>query len=192
MNGLAMENGQPKYVTAVSQSDVADGWRDRRRDGGVVVDVQSNEVITPGLSMPHSPRVHNGKLWVLNSGTGDLGTVDPKSGQFEPVAFLPGYARGLAFVGKYAIVGLSKQRQNRTFSDLELDQNLASREAEPRCGLMVVDTESGDTVHWLRLEGVVEELYDVVVLPGVQRPMAIGFKTDEIRRVLSIGEEQPL
>jgi uncharacterized protein (TIGR03032 family) len=192
MNGLAMEDGHPKYVTAVSQSDVADGWRDRRRDGGVIVDVQSNEVITPGLSMPHSPRMHNGKLWVLNSGTGDLGIVDPQSGKFEPVTFLPGYARGLTFVGKYAIVGLSKQRQNRTFSDLALDQNLASREAEPRCGLMVVDTETGDTVHWLRLEGIVEELYDVVALANVQRPMAIGFKTDEIRRVLSIGEEQSL
>lgn len=47
---------------------------------------------------------------------------------------------------------------------------------------------SGDVVHWLRIEGMVQELYDVVPLPGVRRPMALGFKTDEIRRVLSIEE----
>jgi uncharacterized protein (TIGR03032 family) len=192
LNGLAMKGGRPKYVTAVSQSDVADGWREHREGGGCVVDVESNEVVATGLSMPHSPRWYRDQLWLLNSGTGFLGTLDPQSGEFTEVAFCPGYLRGLSFHGNYAVVALSRMRQNRTFTGLPLDENLASRHAEPRCGLQVIDLTTGDTVHWLRIEGIVEELYDVVTLPGVRRPQALGFKTDEIRRVLRVDEEQDL
>ena len=70
-----MEAGKPRYVTAISASDTIDGWRDRRAEGGIVMDVQSGEIICRGLSMPHSPRVHAGELWVLNSGTGELGVI---------------------------------------------------------------------------------------------------------------------
>lgn len=192
LNGLALENGQAAYVTAVSQSDVADGWRDRRHDGGCVVDVRSNDIIATGLSMPHSPRVYRDKLWLLNSGTGYFGFIDRSTGKFEPVAFCPGYLRGLTFQGDFAIVGLSKSRENKTFSGLALDENLKAGDAEARCGVQVIDLRSGDVVHWLRIEGVVTELYDVVALPGVVRPQSLGFKTDEIRRVLRVGEPQPL
>ncbi len=188
LNGLAMDNAKPRYVTTVSQSDVADGWRDRRRDGGCVIDIQTGETICSGLSMPHSPRVYRDRLWLLDSGTGFFGCVDIQSGQFEPITFLPGYLRGLAFVGDYAIVGLSKPRENRTFTGLALDDNLATRDAQARCGLYVIDLRTGDTVHWLRIEGIVSELYDVVILPDGVRPMALGFKTDEIRRTLSIAD----
>jgi uncharacterized protein (TIGR03032 family) len=188
LNGMAMENGKPAYATAVSRSDVADGWRDRRRDGGVVIDVASGEIIASGLSMPHSPRVHDGKLWLLNSGTGQFGFIDVEGGKFEPVAFCPGYARGLAVVGKHAVVGLSLQRENRTFGGLDLEGELASRDVEPRCGLAVFDLTSGDMTAWVRIEGVVTELYDVAFLPSVRRPSAIGFKSDEIRRVISIDD----
>jgi uncharacterized protein (TIGR03032 family) len=187
LNGLALENGKAAYVTACGTSDVTDGWRDRRRDGGVVIDVRTNEVICRGLSMPHSPRVHNGKLYVHNSGQGYLGTVDRQKGVFEPIAFCPGYLRGLAFHGNYAIVGLSKPR-DRTFTGLPLDDELKKRSADPQCGLQIIDLKNGDIVHWVRVEGVVGELYDVVALPGVRRPMALGFKTDEIQRTFSIDE----
>ena len=186
LNGLAMKDGQPAYVTAVSQSDVADGWRDHRADGGIVIDVNRNEIVSAGLSMPHSPRWYNGKLWLLNSGIGEFGYVDLDTGRFERLCFCPGYMRGLSFHGNFALVGLSKPRHNKTFSGLVLDSNLKSHKAEARCGVQVIDLRTGDVVHWLRMEGVVEELYDVVALPNVRRPMALGFKTDEIRRVLSI------
>jgi uncharacterized protein (TIGR03032 family) len=192
MNGLALEHGKAKYVTCVSQSDVADGWRDRRHDGGCVIDVQTNDIIASGLSMPHSPRVYRDKLWLLNSGTGHFGYVDRSSGKFENVAFCPGYLRGLSFHGDYAIVGISKSRENKTFSGLALDTNLKSRDSEARCGIQIIDIRTGDTVHWIRIEGVVVELYDVVALPNVVRPQALGFKTDEIRRVLRLAPEQKL
>lgn len=188
LNGLAMDGNVPRYVTVVGQSDVADGWREHRHNGGCVIDMASHEVVVGGLSMPHSPRLHAGKLWLLNSGTGEFGWVDVKAGRFEPVAFCPGYLRGLAFVGDYAVLGLSQSRGNRTFSGLALDEALAKRGAQARCGLMVVDLRTGDTVHWVRLAGVVQELYDVVLLPGVRRPSAIGFKSDSIRRVITVGD----
>src|SRR5262249_31014358 len=104
LNGLALdEQGKVRYVTAASQSDIADGWRDQRHNCGVVIDIQSNEIIASGLSMPHSPRVYRDKLWVLDSGNGNFGFVDRKSGMFEAVTFCPGYARGLSFIGDFAI-----------------------------------------------------------------------------------------
>jgi uncharacterized protein (TIGR03032 family) len=186
LNGLAMQDGAPAYVTAVGATDVADGWRDNRGSGGVVVDVRSGETVCAGLSMPHSPRLHDGRLYVLNSGAGELGTVDVAAGRFEPLAFCPGYLRGLAFFAGRAVVGLSEPRENRTFAGLPLQERLAAAKVEPRCGLYVIDLRTGDVVHWLRIEGIVSELYDVVALSGIARPSMIGFRSDEIRRTISI------
>ena len=191
LNGLAMVEGEPGYVTAVSQSDVVDGWRGGRRDGGCVIDVQANEVILTQLSMPHSPRWYRGKLWLLNSGTGEFGFVDIDAGRFEPIAFCPGYMRGLAFWDDLAIVGLSKPRGgDKNFSGLALDDNLTARNIEPRCGLVAVDLKTGKIVHWLEFTGAIAELYDVQVLPHVRRPMALGFQTEEIAQLITI--EQPV
>lgn len=188
LNGLALDDGKAKYATAVSQSDVSDGWRDQRDDGGCVIDIDVNEVIATSLSMPHSPRVYRDKLWLLNSGSGHFGFIDRKRGKFEEVAFCPGYLRGLAFHEDYAIVGLSKSRENRTFSGLRLDEKLKACDAEARCGIDVIDLKTGKVVHSVRIEGVVVELYDVVALSGVSRPQAIGIKTNEICRVLRLEE----
>src|SRR5262249_5399892 len=118
---------------------------------------------------------------------------DLVKGKFEPLTFCPGFLRGLAFAGDYAIVGLSGPRHDdKTFGGLALDEELTRRNAEPRGGLQVIDLRTGDVVHWVRLEGMIHELYDVVVLPGVARPMALGFKTDEIQRLLTVGKEGSL
>jgi len=186
LNGLAMYEGEPAWVTLISRADVAEGWRDHRREGGLVMDVRNNEIVCAGLSMPHSPRWWMGKLWLLNSGTGELGFVDLKGGRFEPVCFLPGYARGMGFTGEYALIGLSKAR-NKSFSGLALDQNLADKSAEARCGIAVVHLPSGEVRHHIRFSGVVEELYDVAVIPGARRPMLLGFKSDEIKHMIRPG-----
>lgn len=190
LNGLAMKDGRPAYVTAVGMSNVVDGWRAKRAEGGVVIDVSNNEILVSGLSMPHSPRWYRGKLWLLNSGTGQFGFVDMRTGRFEAVAFCAGYMRGLYFHGDFALIGVSKPRHNNTFSGLALDEALKNRQVEAHCGVQVVDLQSGQMVHWLRIEGVVDELYDVIALDGVRRPMALGFKNDEIHRVISIEERR--
>lgn len=186
LNGLAMAEGRPRYATAVARTDVRDGWREHRADGGVVVDVESDEIVAGGLSMPHSPRLHGGRLWLLNSGAGAFGFVDLAAGRFEPVGFCPGYARGLAFAGGCAIIGLSEPRHEGNFSGLPLDRVLAERKAQPICGLVMIDLESGETIAWARIEGDLKELYDVGFLPGVRRPSLIGFKTDEVKKMVSI------
>lgn len=192
LNGLAMENGVPRYVTAVSKSDTIDGWRDRRFDGGIVIDVATGKIVIGGLSMPHSPRIHHGKLYMLNSGTGEIGWIEPAphaaGSKFHAVAFCPGFVRGLGFHGKYAFVGLSKPRYER-FQGLALDKKLRDADSEPWCGVQVIDLETGACVQWFRIDGAVGELYDVAVVPGVVRPMSLGFATNE---VLNLITHEPL
>ncbi len=188
LNGLAMQDGVPRYVTAVSKSDTIDGWRDRRANGGIIVDVQSGEVVIGGLSMPHSPRLYRDKLWVLNSGTGEVGWVEraasAQDAEFHVLAFCPGFVRGLAFFGDYAFVGLSKPRYKR-FDGLALDRKLAEADSEPWCGVQVIDLRSGTCAHWFRIDGPVAELYDLGIVPGVVRPMALGFASNEILELIT-------
>ncbi|RLS68966.1 MAG: TIGR03032 family protein [Planctomycetota bacterium] len=189
LNGLAMRGGRPAFVTVVSRSDVADGWRDKRRDGGCVLDVATGEAVCTGLSMPHAPRFYRERLWLLNSGTGEFGTVDLASGRFEPIAFCPGYLRGLSFCGDYAVVTLSRPRE-LSFQGLALDERLEQKGASAQCGLQIIDLRTGTIAEWLRLEAEsVTELYDSVVLPGVRQPMAVGFTTPEIERLMVIDDE---
>lgn len=178
LNGLAMKDGMPAYATAVSRSDTIDGWRDRRSDGGIVLDIQSGKIVCEGLSMPHSPRMHRGKLWILNAGTGELGFVtlpDERSGsgKFEPVVFCPGFLRGLAFHENLAFVGLSKPRHKR-FEGLALDERLQETDSDPWCGIQVIDLDRRCCIDWLRIDGAVTELFDVCAVPGFKCPMTVS------------------
>jgi uncharacterized protein (TIGR03032 family) len=184
LNGLAMEAGKPRYVTAVSRSDTIDGWRDRRSDGGVVVDVETGEIVCSGLSMPHSPRLHQEKLWVLNSGAGQLGWIDRDAKAFHSIAFCPGFLRGLAFRGHYAFVGLSKPRYER-FEGLPLDSKLKAADSDAWCGVQVIDLNTGTCVEWFRIDGAVGEIYDVASVPGVACPMSLGFASTEVRTLVT-------
>lgn len=184
LNGIAMKDGVPAYVTATSRADVVSGWRARREAGGCVIDVREDRVVTENLSMPHSPRWYDGRLWVLNSGSGHLGTVDIGSGAFEPRAFLPGFVRGLAFHGNYALVGLSLPRDG-SFSGLALDDELAKRDADPWCGVQIVNLATGDIMEWIRFQSAITELLDVCVLPGVRLPSAHAPTSPEINSLFT-------
>lgn len=190
LNGLAMVDGAPKYVTAVCKSDAVDGWRDRRHNGGVVIDIDTNEIVCKGLSMPHSPRWANGKLWVLNAGTGYLGWVDFATKSFVPLAFLPGFVRGLSIFGNVAAVGLSKPRNNR-FEGLQLDAELTKRDVDPWCGVQIISLTNGDVLHWIRFEGETSEIFDLCFLPNVRNPMMVGLRTPAIRELITFEAELP-
>ncbi|MEL6500496.1 MAG: TIGR03032 family protein [Cyanobacteria bacterium J06623_1] len=185
LNGIALKDGQVRFVSAIGHTDRANGWRDLRRDGGCIIDVVEEEIIAEGLSMPHSPRWYGDRLWVLNSGSGEFGYIEPATGKFKALVFCPGYLRGCSLIDNYAVVGISQLR-NKTFSGLLLDDNLQRAGLESFCGLLIIDLLQGKIVHWLKLEGVVKELYDVVILPQIRRPMALGFKSDEIKRLITI------
>lgn len=190
LNGLAMLDGKPKYASAVCRSDVVDGWRDRRHDGGIIIDIDTDEIVAEGLSMPHSPRVHDGKLWVANSGSGEIGWIDPDSKTFQPVAFCPGFIRGLAFVDGYAIVTLSKPRYKR-FDGLALADTLEEKDADPWCGVQIISLADGSVAHWIRFDGMIQEFFDVCVLPGVKDALTIGPQTAEFNSFISIEPGLP-
>ena len=193
LNGLAMENGVPRFVTSVSTTDIVDGWRNERRDGGVVVDVETDEIVTEGVSMPHSPRLYKNALWFLDSGNDYLTRLDLQSRTRERVAFCPGFLRGLSFHDGHAIVGLSLARREGVFSGLNLQDELEKRRAEAWCGLQIVNTENGDIVEWLRIEGGIKELFDVRVLPGVSCPMALPTFGPELASFITIeAPDRPL
>ena len=185
LNGLAMKDGAPAFVTAASRSNTIDGWRDRRADGGVVIDVARNEVICDGLSMPHSPRLSGDVLWLLNSGEGELGFIDlaTKEKTYQPHVFCPGFTRGLALQAGYAVVGLSKPRYDR-FAGLGLDRRLTETDSEPWCGVQVIDLAKGSVDGWFRIDGNVGELYDVAILPNAVCPMLLSPGLPEIRTLI--------
>jgi uncharacterized protein (TIGR03032 family) len=184
LNGMGAKDGQLAYATACAETDASYAWKPQKSGGGLLIDVQTNQIITRGLSMPHSPRWHDGKVWLLNSGDGQLGYVEPANGQFVPVADCPGFARGLHIVGEHAIVGLSKLRDNTFSSGMRIKAKLESAHVPQRCGLLVINLKTGQTEHWLSIEGGITELYDVAFLPGIQRPYTPGFGKPELHRHL--------
>ncbi len=166
LNGLAMRDGSPAFVTVMAPSDEPGGWRASPNETGAVLDVSTGEVVSSGLSMPHSPRWHRGDLFVLNSGLGRLERVDLATGRREVVATVPGYARGLALHEGLAFVGLSKIRESATFGGTPI----AQFQDRLVCGVGVVELGTGDTVATLQFDNAVEEIFDVQVVPGTRCP----------------------
>jgi uncharacterized protein (TIGR03032 family) len=168
LNGLAVVGDQPRYVTALAETDSPAGWRAVKHNGGCLLEVPSGRPLVRGLSLPHSPRVVDGRVFFLHSGRGELAVADPVTGRATAVAPLPGVARGLAVHGGFAFVGLSKARPT-----LEGVPVVARRD-ELRCGLWVVDLRSGAVAGHLEFGTGVEEVFDVQVLPGVAHPYVSG------------------
>lgn len=178
LNGLAMRDGRVRYVTALGETNEPGGWRENKRDGGLLIDVDANEIITRGLSMPHSPRWYRDKLWILESGNGGLGTIDLDTGKYQDIAQLPGFTRGLSFLGPLAFIGLSQVRESAVFSGIPLVERLEER----TCGVWVVNIETGETVAFCRFEDAVQEIFAVEVLGGCRFPDLVNHDAELIGR----------
>src|SRR5262245_14626414 len=188
LNGLAIVDGQPKYVTALGTTDTRDAWRADKPHGGCIIDIPSGEFVTRGLSMPHSPRWLDSQLWVLESGTGGVVVVDRNNGQRETVANLPGFTRGLAIVGPYAFVGLSKIRATSAMDGVPL----AERRDQLKCGVAVIDLRRGQTIGVLEFQTAVEETFDVQLLTGLRFPEVIGFQQETIHHTFVVPTPQKI
>lgn len=182
LNGLAVLGGQPRFVTALGASNEALGWKARKTDGGVLIDVGSGEIVARGLCMPHSPRCHLGRVFVLNSGCGELCLVDPADGKVTVVAALPGYTRGLALHGRVAFVGLSQIREAHVFGGLPLAERCSGTQRQ--CGVHAIDLETGRTIGFLAFDAGCDELFDVQVLPGLRWPAVVGFHDQTLDAIL--------
>jgi uncharacterized protein (TIGR03032 family) len=186
LNGLAVRDGRPAYATALAESDTAAGWRDHKRAGGILMDVDSSEIVVRGLSMPHSPRWHAGRLWVLNSGEGGLGVVDLASGHYQEVARLPGFTRGLAFQGRYAFVGLSQVRESAVFSGIAIAELPLEQRA---CGVWVVDVTTGQSVAFVHFQDLVQEIFAVEAAPGMRFPDVLSDDKERISSSFVLPDE---
>ena len=171
LNGLAVVGDRPKYVTALGATDTREGWRQNKASGGILMDVETNETICRGLSMPHSPRWYDNRLWVLESGKGHLSTVDLKTGKTTAIATLPGFTRGIDFIGRWAFIGLSQVRETAVFSGIPITQSLKER----ICGVWMVNIDTGEIVAFLRFEEAVQEIFAVQILPGIRFPDVIDW-----------------
>jgi uncharacterized protein (TIGR03032 family) len=178
LSGLAMEDGAPAYVTAHGATDAPDGWRAGKIGGGVVVDVAAGEPLAGGFAMPHSPRIARGALWLLDSGRGVLVRVDRATGARTAVARVPGFARGLCFMGRHALVGLSKVREAKVFGGLPI----AEQSPGLFCGVAVVDTTSGNVEGALHFTSGCEEIFDVGLLPGQRRVQLLASAAEDGNR----------
>jgi uncharacterized protein (TIGR03032 family) len=181
LNGLAMEDGRPRFITALGETDTVGGWRERKADGGALIDVLSGEVILRGLSMPHSPRLHDGSLWVLNSGAGELWRIDRSSFRHEVVCSLPGYLRGLGFIGPFALVGLSTIREKHIFGGLPVQE----RHPRLRCGVAVIELSTGRQLGMFEFTEGCTEIFDVRFLPDVLRPMILNAEKEQTRQAVT-------
>lgn len=175
LNGMAMHEGWPKFVTVMAESNEPAGWRPNKSTTGCILDVASGGAVSRGLAMPHSPRLYNGRLWVLNSGYGSLEVVDVASGQRDTVATMPGYTRGLTFAGPLAFVGLSRIRETAVFGGVPI----AERRAELKCGVGVVNLQTGQTIATLEFETGVEEIFDVQLIPHARCAYLCGPRPDQ-------------
>jgi len=188
LNGLSLNaDGLAAYVTAISSSDVVGGWREQRTDGGVVIDVQRSRIVAKGLSMPHSPRLVGKTLYALESGRGLIVAYDTHSWEREEIAFCPGCLRGMSIVNGHAIVTVSLPREG-SFSGLPLESELAIRKGVAWCAVLIVELRSGSVVEWLRFQGVVQELFDVVALRGVRRPMALSADGPDVEQTITFQQ----
>ncbi|BAC89444.1 TIGR03032 family protein [Gloeobacter violaceus] len=179
-NSVALDNGRPRYAVALGATDYAAGWRADKNNGGCAIDIASNEVIYKGFAMPHSPRLYQRQLWVLNSGRGELGTLDVQAGKWQPIVQLPGFLRGLGIWGWYAFVGLSKVREKATFGGTPIDNS-----GSLQCGVQVVNLKTGTVEAWLTFDTGIEEIYDVQLINGCRHPFVLGFQKEDINRVFN-------
>jgi uncharacterized protein (TIGR03032 family) len=171
LNGLAMDRNRPALVSALGVADTPGGWREHKRSGGVIIDLASGEVVVRGLSMPHSPRLYDGRLWLLESGTGSIGHVDTARGKYQSIATLPGFTRGLDFFGPFAFIGLSQVRESAVFSGIAIAERPV---VERACGVWVVDLRTGQTVAFVKFEDAVQEIFAVEVLHDCRYPEVIN------------------
>lgn len=173
LNGLALAGNTLKYVTAFGPFNVAGGWRSKQDFHGVLIDAADGRCVAEGLSVPHSPRIIDGKVYFCESGYGTLVRINPDDGQREVVCELPGLTRGVDAHGGIAFVGMSSQRKSASLPTLPL---LVRHEALT-AGIAAVDLASGEVLGMVRIQNAGREILDVKIIPNCALP-GIGERND--------------
>jgi len=174
LNGMATIDNVPAFATALGRQDVAGSWRKNITNGGVLMKVPSGEVVLENLAMPHSPRMIDGELYLLQSASGEIIKCDVENKSFEVIYKIPGFIRGLASYKNYIFVGQSKiRKKSKTFNKLPV------AEMSDFSGIIIIDLNTKQKVGEIRYKSTVEEIFDVQIMPKVMNP---GLITNEDSR----------
>lgn len=165
LNGMAVVDGEPKYVTALGKGNTFKSWKKDIPSGGILMNCKSDEILIDDLPMPHSPRWFDQSLYLLLSATGEIIKVDVESGEYEIIKKLNGFVRGLAKHGDYLFIGLSKLRSNSS-----IFKNLAIAKFADKAGVVVMHLPTKAIVAQLNYLNSVDEIFDIQILPGKCRP----------------------
>ena len=180
LNGMAMDQGFPLYVSAFGTGNKPQSWRENIPDTGVVIHVPSSEIVLKDLPMPHSPRIYDDKLYMLLSATGEVVCADPEKGKYEVITKLQGFVRGMDKYGDHLFIGLSRLRKNAsTFKNLPIADKALS------AGIVVIHLPTGAIVAELKYQSTVDEIYDIQVLPDLKRPGILNTMNDTYKMGLS-------
>ena len=183
LNGLALMNDKPKYLTALGKTDTPGGWRKEKATGGILIDADTQEIILNGLPMPHSPRIYGQSLFALLSATGELIQIDPQAGRYQVIQKFKGFVRGMDQHEDYAFIALSKLRtSSKAFGDLPI----ASQSVF--CGIAVVHLPSGKLEGHIKYENSVEEIFDLRILKGMKRPGILNHYKNEHSMLITMPD----
>ncbi|WP_070137133.1 TIGR03032 family protein [Crocinitomix algicola] len=184
LNGMAMENGLPKYVTMFNQGNKKQSWRTRITETGTLMDITTNKVLNEDLGMPHSPLIVGDKLFLLQSAKGNLVEVDRKTGEITEIVNLKGFVRGMAYYKDYLFIGLSKLRKNSsTFAKLPI-ADLANHS-----GIAIVHVPTGAFCGEIKYHTSVDEIFDIEIFPGFKRPNILNKNREESQLGISIPQK---
>ncbi len=169
LNGMALRDGKPAYVTTFSQFDEKGMWRKGEKFNGTLMSVAENRILVDGLVMPHSPRWYNDRVYFCNSGHGLVCGFDPETEQVETIIEVPGFTRGMDFYGPLMFVGLSKVRA----ADVTNPAPLAKKYDETFSGIRIINLEDNTEVAFINFTGNVDQIYDIAVIPDCSFPELI-------------------
>lgn len=174
LNGMAMRDGQPAFVTAFSRDDTPLGWKSYRSEG-LLMSVPAGQVLAEGLSFPHSPRWIDGWLYYCESGHGRVWRCREDGSESTLVAELPGYTRGLAHLGSLLFVGLSRVR----FSENAPPLPVLERHPTTASGFWVIDLEKLDEQGWLIFTGDINQIYDLALIEKARFPHVMAWADED-------------
>lgn len=185
LNGMAMFNGRPRFVTTFNQLDKIDSWNQKSKASGTLIDVDTDEILLDKLVMPHSPRIYNNKVYLCDSGVGKLLCYDLETRTVNEIMHFQGFPRGMNFYGPLLFVGLSKVRD----SDEKEPIPLARMYEETYSGIRVINLEDNSEIASLTFEGDLEQIYDIAIIPHAVNPEILNIDDSLIRHAYEYDQK---
>ncbi len=184
LNGMAMLNGRPKYVTTFNMEDSRDSWSEGRIDYGTLIDIDTDEILIEGMIMPHSPKVYKGEVYVCESGLGVVWKYSPITKEKTEVVKLQGFTRGLFFYGGVMFVGLSQVRA----SEIKNPTPLSKEYDETYAGVWMINLEDNTEIGHIKFDGDVDQIYDIAIIPNSTMPELLNVSSSLTRHLFDFEE----